>query len=259
MNIPRKILKIILSFLSRWAIRKHKIEVIVVAGFTGSEVTKEGIYQILKEKFVVRRNTAQISWDMSLPLAVLGYKDEKRNSIEWLGLIGRAIVTLIFGRNNPHTLVLNANCKYEETARFWSSFLTPNYFIALSSPDESKIVRNIFKKLKGKKSVVIYDNSKIDAKTLNKYKYLKAMSFGEVGTGANLMFDTKTRELIYQGKSVKIPTIVPLFTYSFIAGVFLAVINHQLSFEEASVEALKFDLGLFLTQRIKENIERSDR
>lgn len=258
MNIPRKILKIILGLLSRWAIRKHQIEVIVVAGYSGSEVVREGIYQILKEKFVVRRNTAQISWDMSIPLAVLGYKDRRYSSLEWFGVITRAIGTLVVRRGNPHTLVLNANCKFDETAKFWSSFLTPNYFVAMSGPDESEIVKNILKNLTKKKSVLIYDNSKLTSEQLGKYKYRKAMSFGEISTKPDLSFDTKRKELSYKGRSLKIPTIVPLFTYNFIAAVFLTVINHQLSFEEAGVEALKFDLGLFLTKRIKENIERPD-
>ena len=258
MNIPRKILKVILSLLSKWAISKHHIEVIVVAGFSGSEVVKEGIYQILKEKFIVRRNTEQISWDMSIPLAVLGYKDKRRNIFEWVSLIIRATGVLLFNRSNPHTLVLNANCTFGDTAKFWSSFLSPDYLVALSGPEDSEMIKNILKKLNSKKSLLIYDNAKFDKKYIKQYKIKKALPFGEKGTKSALEYDTEGRRLLYKGKEVKIPTITPLFTYSFIAGVFLTVINHRMSFEEVSIEALKFDLGIFLTKRIKQNIERFD-
>ncbi|MBN1332002.1 hypothetical protein JW978_03905 [Candidatus Dojkabacteria bacterium] len=258
MNIPRKILKIILSSLSKWAIHKHKMEVIVVAGFSGSEVVKEGIYHILKEKFIVRRNTEPVTWDMSIPLSVLGYKDKKRNFFEWLGLIVRVNLVLLFGRINPHILVLSANCKFSDTAKFWSSFLSPDYFVVLSSPQKSEIVKKIFQNLSSEKSIVIYDNAQVSLEDIKQYKFKKALAFGKAGTKADLSFDLAKRVLIYKGEKLKIPSITPLFTYSFIAGIFLTVINHQLTFKEAGFEALKFDLGLFLTKRIKTNIEQSN-
>ncbi|MBD3280175.1 hypothetical protein GF389_01460 [Candidatus Dojkabacteria bacterium] len=259
MNIPRKILKQMLSQLSRWAIAKHKIEVIVVAGFTGSEVVREGIYQILKEKFIIRRNIERISWDMSIPLAVLGYEDKRRNLLEWILLIVRAFGAIISNRPNPHTLVLSANCKFSDTAKFWSSFLSPDYFVALSGPDQSDIVKNILKGLSPEKATLIYDIEKFSESDLKYYQLENLFAFGRKGSGAEIEYDTKTGKLVYKDKEVKIPTITPLFTYSFIAAVFLTVIKHKLTFEEASVEAIKFDLGMFLTKRIKSSIERSSR
>lgn len=254
----RKTLKAVLGFLSRWAIRKHKMEIIVVAGFAGTEVVREGIYQILKEKFRVRQNTDRIKWDMSIPLAVLGYKDKKRNALEWIILLSKAIVFLALGPSNEHTLVLSANCKYSETAKFWSSFLSPDYFVVLSHPDESLLVENIFKNLNSEKTKVIYDKGKIRLTDIDKYQFRSSFSFGEKTNKAKLSYDSNTGELIYRQKKLKMPTVVPQFAYSFFAAIFATAINHHVPFEHAAIEALKFDLGVFLSSRIKETLDRSD-
>jgi hypothetical protein len=97
------------GFLASWAIKKHNISIIVVCGWYGTEVTREFVYTVLNTKYNVRRNIHNLKREISFPLAVLGYNEEKRNWLEWLGLILKALFRLVFGSRNQHYLVLNIN------------------------------------------------------------------------------------------------------------------------------------------------------
>lgn len=129
---PRTILTSSLSFLASWAIAKHKIRVCVVVGVSGSDIVKEILYTVLKEKRNVRRNIEDIWWDLSVPLNILGYEDKQRSFPEWLQLIVSAFVAIIKNKPNPHLLILNADTKNPQTAHYWSNFLSPEYLIVLN-------------------------------------------------------------------------------------------------------------------------------
>ncbi len=255
MNIPRKILKQVLTVLSRWAIAKHDMELIVVTGFYGTEIVREGIYELLSETYTVRRNTTQIVWDMSIPLAVLGYPDKKRNLFQWIGLIIRATAYLAIGGKNPHKLILNANCTFEETAHFWAAFLRPDYLIVLNYDKDSKIVDALVGRLKPEKSILIYDKDNVDFEKLNKAKYKDTFVYGK--NKVALVYNVQLREITYKEEVLKIPDAVPKVTIPHIAAIFAVVIKQGIQFSEAGFGALKFDMGALLVKRIKANFEKA--
>ena len=102
MDISRNILKFLLKKLSRRAIKKHDIEIIVVTGWYGTKIATDMMYTILSEKHKVRRNISYLRWDFGLPLAILGYEDKRRNIFDWIWLIIKANIYLVFGKINPH-------------------------------------------------------------------------------------------------------------------------------------------------------------
>jgi len=252
MSIFRKFLKLVLGFLARWAIKKHQIELIVVTGFYGSEIVKEGIYEIFNQKYKVRRNTDQILWDMSLPLAVLGYKDRRRNFFEWLVLMARATFYLLVGPKNNHTLILNANCTYDETAKFWASFLKPDYLVILNEEKDSAIINSLLENLKPEKSVLIYEKDKVDEAKLKKIEIDHKFTFA--AKGADLNYNQSKHTISYKSEELKIPSLLPSVIVPHIAAVFALCVNHGFSLDEAGLEALKFDLESILTKKIQQNL-----
>lgn len=264
MKFFRKILKTILSILAKWAIKKHDIELVVVTGFHGSEIVREGIYEILNQKYKVRRNVNEIIWDMSLPLAVLGYKDSRRNILEWLILISRASVYLLLGPKNKHILILNANCTYEETASFWASFLRPDFLIILNYTKESPIIDALIRSIKPEKTKVIYNGSEMGKDKLCKKDSKNSIKSDEIFVFADeenpgkdstdLIFNKTNRKISYKNSEITIPVIVPKIFIPHIAGIFAFAVTYGFSLEEAGLETLKFDLGNILTKRIKEKI-----
>lgn len=132
MVLPRKILKYYLSFLSRLAIKKHSMELIIIVGWHSTEIVREAVYEVLNEKFQVRRNTKNLWWDLSVPLTILGYKDMKRDFIMWLFICVRALFYLIIGQRNPHKIVLNLNTSNSNTADYWAEFIKPDFLIIVN-------------------------------------------------------------------------------------------------------------------------------
>jgi len=256
MSIFRRTLKFVLQKLAAWAIKKHDMQLIVVTGFYGTEIVKEGIYHILNQKYSVRRNTNQILWDMALPLSVLGYKDKKRSGFEWLWLISKATLYLAFGKKNKHILVLNADCTFKETAKFWAGFLKPDYLVIVNINEASPILETLLENMNG--GQIIYDKDKAPE-----------IDFGNTNTSKVIAVSKKSGDLIYNEKEyiikynrgkVKIPASVPKVVIPFIAGIYGTLVAFGYTLEEVSSESLKFDLGQILINKIKTNFgkERSN-
>ena len=166
----RKILKKILIFLSKWAINKHQIKVIVILGVNGTEILKELIYVVLSPEINVRRIINKPWWDFSVPLSILGYKDKKRNFFEWIYLIFRSIYYLLFGKVNPGSIIINLNLKSNDTMRFWADILIPNYLIVSGiSNIDSRTVAIINNTVKNNGFII----SKTQFKDINNYKNFK--------------------------------------------------------------------------------------
>ncbi len=239
--------------LSRAAIKKHSIEIIVVAGFYGTEIVREGVYDILSTKYIVRRNTNRIMWDMSIPLALLGYKDKRRSLYQWILLIFRVIGTLLFARKNPHKLILSANCTFPETAKFWADLLQPDCLVVLNYDKKSKLIENLLAHTK-QDGILIYDKDLVDQKYIKNLTIENTYSYGKVK--ADLIYDTGKKQLTYSQNTLIVPTIVPSVAYPLISAIFITSLKNGLSFSDVAIEALKFDLGLLIANRVKSNIEK---
>lgn len=177
----RKFLKSALKFLANWALKKHHIEIVVVAGWYGTEITRELVYNILGTKFNVRRIVKNPWWDFSIPLSILGYRDEKRAVISWLFLIIKSFFRLLFGKANPHILVLNMNYSEPETTKFWSSMIKPAVLLVTSFKEEIEILEKIIKNTMQAKGSIVYHNEDASGIKPILSGYKKVLSFGRSG------------------------------------------------------------------------------
>jgi hypothetical protein len=256
MNPFRRVLRYILGSLSRNAIRKHNLELIVITGWYGTEVARELLYTILNEKLRVRRNNKEIWWDFSIPLAVLGYKDVRRNPFQWLLLILKASVYLTFGRSNPHILILSADCTYKMTAQYWASFIKPDYLLILNYEQEADIVNELVKSTDPERGVVIYNPAKLKQLN-NRLKRHKTFTYGE-SSNARLVVkhDQDKLKIRYNQNHVNLPvTRLPFFSADMLGGVFGVSVLKGLELTEAGFGSLKFELPPQVVSKIRTNLD----
>lgn len=136
----RIFLKKILGKLSRYAVKKHRIEIIAISGWGGTSIVREMLYHVLKRKYHVRRNTKEVWWDLSVPLTILGYEDKQRNVFCWIGLVLRAVSSILFLPEYPHKIIVNLDTAHKDTATFWSDYIDPHIMVLLRQKPESKVL-----------------------------------------------------------------------------------------------------------------------
>jgi UDP-N-acetylmuramyl pentapeptide synthase len=153
----RQSFKKFLKLLSSWAIKKHQIKTIVVSGWYGTEITREFIYAVLSNDYKIRRVLSNPTSDLSIPLAVLGYKDTKRSWFIWLVLIIRVIYQLLLGKKQKHYIVLNINFAREETVKYWASFIKPSYLVITGYKSNYAFIDGLIEKTKENKGLIIYN------------------------------------------------------------------------------------------------------
>lgn len=256
MNPLRRVLRFCLGILSKAAIRKHRLELIVVAGWYGTELAREMIYTILNEKLKVRRNTKDIWWDFSIPLAILGYKDIRRNALQWLILLIRASIYLIVGRSNPHILILNADCEYDMTAKYWASFVKPDYLLILNYDKEAKIVRELIKATDKNQGTIIYN--KETSKGLNsQLKHYNVFNYGhDNGNKLRVKVLKNEVQIGYNSKQISIPKrYLPSFSEDMLGGVFSVAVLKNMELAEAGFNSLKFEVPSDIVSKIRTNLD----
>jgi len=243
----RFILKFILQFFSRIAIRKHSIELVVVTGSVGAELVKEGIYTVLSEKFITRRNTKEIWWDLSIPLNILGYSDTQRSPLGWLILFIRIIIYLFIGQSNPHILVLSAISENPYTAKYWSSFIKPDYLVVVNKLKPSKVTENLVKCTTKYGGIIIYKTGSVKRK--------KNGSYFEFGTGkkskVNVKETSKSIVLTYRDRKIKALrySMIPQEA-DFLSAVFSLGVAKEMRLDDIISGVAKFDLRNAVLRKI---------
>jgi UDP-N-acetylmuramyl pentapeptide synthase len=246
----RKLLQIVLMLLSKKALRKHQIELIVVTGWIGLDLVKDGIYQILSEKYIVRRNVNPVWWDLSIPLNILGYEDNQRGFLGWLNIILRSIFLIHFGPSNKHILILTAESGREDTAKYWKGFLMPSLLVVVNNKKESEVT-NILVKNTAQKGVVIYDKD-----DLGNTKIKNGFDYG-INTDATVMFKENKEKITvkYKKYSVSIPKyFAPAFTKGIIAPVIACAISKGMSMDEIANGFIKFDMRNTILKKLSNTI-----
>ena len=256
MSIFRKTLRAALSFLSRWAINKHQIELIVITGWYGTEVARELFYTILSPTLMVRRNIKEIWWDFSIPLAVLGYKDKKRHAFAWLFLLIKAALYLLFGKKNPHILILSADCTYDATARYWGSFIKPEYLLILNYTKKAALTEELIKATKDNKGTIIYDPDQTNVKIQKKLQNNATFTFSQYASANLQIKDQKNLFTIkYRKNVISVPKeYFPAVNADLIAGVYALALLKKMDLYEIGYNSLKFSLPELVISKIKQNL-----
>jgi len=254
----RTVLKNILAFLAKFAIKKHKMEMIVILGINGTEITKELAYTILSSKFKVRRVTNKPWWDLSIPLSILGYKDVKRSPLGWIFLIARSFIYLVFGPSNTGSIIINLNFLHKDTMNFWAKIIYPDILILSSFKNDNKevelFVQNTIKKA-GR--IIIHQESNFK----NHYSDYKDSIYYISKEKGDFLFTSATKDnyvLNYNNESLEISkkslSLIPLDSFELAIAIGLL---KSIPLKESFYHAIKIDFGTLL-QRIKTNIYKSE-
>lgn len=88
----KSIIQRILEYYAARYLKKHKIQLVVVAGSVGKTTTKIAIATVLGEKFRVRTHDGNHNTHLSAPLAILGveYPDDIRSFAQWRAVFAAA-------------------------------------------------------------------------------------------------------------------------------------------------------------------------
>lgn len=104
-NWWRKILEKILWSRAQYVLNKFKPLVVGVTGSTGKTTTKEAIYQVLREKYLVSRNEGNYNNELGVPLAIIRMK-KPENVLSWLWFFWQSRQEVRGMTNYPACLVL---------------------------------------------------------------------------------------------------------------------------------------------------------
>lgn len=256
----RKLLKITLSFLANRAIRKHKIKIVVILGTTGSDIVKEMLYTVLKEKTAVRRNIDDIWWDLSVPINILGYKDVRRSAVKWMRLIISASIALLKNKSNPHLLILNAETGNPTTVDYWSSFLHPAYLVVLNYKKDSLLIEKLITQteMSGGKVIAPQNIEKILSEMSEEYED-NLFIFGQEDADLTIIKNNDGKLRIKYGKERVVlpkklwPAISPLIT----GAIFSVAVLEGLKLEDIAYACLKFTFPVAIISRIKTNLKNT--
>lgn len=166
--MKRKTLAFILKFLSKWAIKKHGMKIIVVAGTHGTKLTGEFLSEALQPEYVIRKQLEASFWDFSIPLAILGFDDKRYSTWGWLSLLIRALFMLVFGESNFTWTLLQMNTYSKKIAMYWMNILEPEISIIVNTKRSLRALESLLASKTRELVVVSSDDMGFDQSVLQK-------------------------------------------------------------------------------------------
>ncbi len=228
------------------------MELIIVVGWHGTEIVREAVYEMLNEKFRVRRNTKNLWWDLSVPLTILGYKDKKRYLWRWIMLCLKAAFYLLIGPKSPHKIILNLNTSDQNTADYWTGFIKPDFLLIVNQKSKTRLIDNLIVNTEKNSGIIIYDPSMTDIEI----KKMNRFTFGKK-PGVDLRMTESKTSVIYKYKkeSVKLSySILPKFASHLMGSALSLAVHMRKSMTNACFAALRVDFHSKLISKIISNI-----
>jgi hypothetical protein len=141
-NPLRRLLRIILFFLARAALKKHRPTVVAIVGEGKTGIVREAIYSVLREHFPTRRNLEAPNAEFILPLAVLGVREYPLSITGWIKIIARSTGQLLLRPPYRHTLVLEIEYTRKEIFDYFWNITEPEVLVICGknpflSPDQT--------------------------------------------------------------------------------------------------------------------------
>lgn len=131
----RKIILIILTFLAKAVLKKHKPRVIVVSGSVGKTSTKDALYTALKKSAFVRKSEKSFNSDIGVPLTILGLPNGWSNIAVWLSNILKGVALLFSGTPYPHWLIVEVGADRPGDISKSLNWVTSNIVVLTRFPD----------------------------------------------------------------------------------------------------------------------------
>lgn len=139
-TFSRRLGRVLLKWLAQAVLRKHRPEIIAVMGDGPTSLLREALYAVFHEEYPTRRNLESPEAEFSVPLAVIGYPTYPMRWREWLLLILKTTLQLIFFKKYHHYLILEMGTTNKESFLYWLEITHPQLIIILGhlSPDLEK-------------------------------------------------------------------------------------------------------------------------
>lgn len=105
-NVLKKIVVFILEAEARAVLRKYTPKIIAITGSVGKTTTKDAVYTVLSEEFVVRKSEKSFNSEIGVPLTILGLPNAWADPFAWLKVFFDGLLLVLFRGEYPDWLVL---------------------------------------------------------------------------------------------------------------------------------------------------------
>ena len=139
----RNLLRKVLGHLVRRTIKKHSPLIIAVTGEYDPSTLREILYSIASTRYNARRNLERTESEFSIPLAILGVLYYPGGYFQWIFLILKTFIQLIYLKRYKHALVIQINRIDSSIYKFWLDTVSPN-FVVNSGTKELKDVNHSY-------------------------------------------------------------------------------------------------------------------
>jgi UDP-N-acetylmuramoyl-tripeptide--D-alanyl-D-alanine ligase len=120
----QEIIQETLKFFAGRILKKYKPRVIGITGSVGKSTAKEMISSVLAGAgFSIRRSEKNYNNEIGIPLTIIGATGEKKNMVQWVGIVCKAITLIIIPSKYPEILVLELAVDYPGDMKYFCDFI----------------------------------------------------------------------------------------------------------------------------------------
>lgn len=197
----------ILTAEAKIILKKHKPKIIAVTGSVGKTSTKDAIYTVLKDKVKSRKNQKSFNSEFGVPLTILGLQTAWNSPLGWIKNLIEGLFIILFTREYPEVLVLEAGVDHPGDMVRLTSWLKPDMVVLTSLPDvpvhveffpsPNDVIKEKMKLVEALKEdgILIYNND--DEKVREVVASVRQQSFGYsrystshfIATGDKIIYD----------------------------------------------------------------------
>ncbi len=142
-EVLRIYLRKTLGYLCKKVIKKHKPVVIAIIGDGETVVAREILYANIHQKYPARRNLEIPEAEFTTALTVLGILTYPKNTFEWLGIIIKSFIRLIYLKPYKHYLIIEIPNITLQITNFWIKTLNPQYILASGNLGVGELLKDL--------------------------------------------------------------------------------------------------------------------
>lgn len=131
----KKFVQWYLKMLTIAVVRRHKPEIIAVAGSVNKTQTKDTIKKALSPFFSIRANPKSYNTEIGLPLAVLYLPSGESDAVQWLMVLLKGTAVALWGRDFPKKLVLELGIDRPGDMAYLMTLIRPDIAVITNITD----------------------------------------------------------------------------------------------------------------------------
>lgn len=132
----RPLIVLVLRWEARLILKKYKPKIIGVTGSVGKTSTKDAIYEVLKNSFLVAKSEKSYnSADIGVALTILGCQSAWYSILGWLDIVLHGLFLLIFKKQYPKWLILEIGVEYPGEIKQIVKWVKFDYVVVTCLPD----------------------------------------------------------------------------------------------------------------------------